>query len=175
MSRLSKFAALLFTALILGGCGFHLRQSAALPPSMQRLHLDVSGGGSLQRDLARSLVASGVDVQDNSGPGVAELRVPQAQFSTNTLTVSGLSRVTEYTVSYHVNFDVVGADGKLLLAPQDIEMSRNYSYDATNTVGNSAQVEQIQQSLNDDMVQAVLFRLQAAARRGDPAASSSAR
>lgn len=169
MSRLLKLTAPLLAALILGGCGFHLRQSVALPASMQHLHLDVSGGGSLQRELARSLVASGVDVQEESGPGIAELRIPQAQFSTNTLTVSGLSRVTEYTVSYHVDFDVVGADGKLLLAPQNIEMSRNYSYDATNTVGNSAQVEQIQQSLNDDMVQAIQFRLQAAARRGGAA------
>lgn len=170
MSRLLKPTVLL-AALILGGCGFHLRQSASLPPSMHRMHLDVSGGGSLQRDLTRSLVASGVDVEEKGGPGIAELHVPQALFSTNMLTVSGLSRVTEYTVSYHVNFDVVGADGTLLLAPQNIQMSRNYSYDATNTVGNSAQVEQIQQSLNDDMVQAMLFRLQAAARRGDPAST----
>ena len=43
-------------------------------------------------------------------------------------------------------------------------MSRDYSYDATNTIGNQAQVEEIQRSLNDDMVQAILFRLQAAGR-----------
>ena len=39
---------------------------------------------------------------------------------------------------------------------------REYSYDATNTVGNAAQVEALQGSLHDDMVQAILFRLQAA-------------
>jgi LPS-assembly lipoprotein len=44
---------------------------------------------------------------------------------------------------------------------QRIDMSREYSYDASNTIGNASQVEEIQRSLNDDMVQAILFRLQA--------------
>jgi LPS-assembly lipoprotein len=43
-------------------------------------------------------------------------------------------------------------------------MSREYSYDAGNTIGDESQVQEIQRSLNDDMVQAILFRLQAASK-----------
>ena len=62
-----------------------------------------------------------------------------------------------------------------VLPQQRIDMSREYSYDASNTVGNASQVEEIQRSLHDDMVQAILFRLQAAAQHpaSAPAAAAS--
>jgi LPS-assembly lipoprotein len=175
MNRLFR-ASLLVSSLALSACGFHLRQSAALPTSMQHLHLTVNGGGDLQRNLVRALEDSGVTVEDESGPGVAELKIPVAQFSTDTLSVSGGARVTEYTVRYQVDFQVDDGNGQALVPQQRIDMSRDYSYDATNTVGNTAQVEEIQRSLNDDMVQAILFRLQAAGRHqlAEPAAATSA-
>jgi LPS-assembly lipoprotein len=54
-------------------------------------------------------------------------------------------------------------------------MSREYSYDASNTVGNESQVQELQRSLNDDMVQAILFRLQAASKHqlAEPASAAS--
>ncbi|OOG57372.1 LPS assembly lipoprotein LptE [Rhodanobacter sp. C03] len=157
---------LLMSVLAVTACGFHLRQSAALPPSLQRIHLTVSGGGEFPRMLSRALETSGVTVEDNSGPGIAELHVPMAAFGTDSLSNGGYVRITEYSVHYQVKFDVTGHDGQSLVPPQTINMSREYSYDAANTVGNASQVEQIQHSLNDDMVQAILFRLQAAGKHG---------
>ena len=164
--RLFQASLLLMSALAVAACGFHLRKSAALPPSMQRIHLTVSGGGEFPRMLSRALEVAGVTVEDNSGPGIAELRVPMAAFGTDTLSNGGYVRITEYSVHYQVRFDVAGPDGNVLIPPQNINMSREYSYDATNTVGNASQVQQIQHSLNDDMVQAILFRLQAAGKHG---------
>ncbi|MGN2246366.1 LPS assembly lipoprotein LptE [Frateuria sp. GZRR35] len=175
MNRLFR-ASLLLCTLALSACGFHLRQSAALPTSMQRMHLTVSGAGSLQRDLARALEDSGVTIEDQGGEGIAELKIPVAAFSTDTLSVSGGARVTEYSVHYQVRFEVDDSNGQSLVAQQRIDMSRDFSYDALNTVGTDAQVEEIRRSLNDDMVQAILFRLQAAGRHSmaEPAAASSA-
>ncbi|MEI7037316.1 LPS assembly lipoprotein LptE [Fulvimonas yonginensis] len=175
MNRLLR-APLLAAVLVLSACGFHLRQSAALPASMQRMHLSVNGGGDLQRNLARALESSGVTLEDEGGPGIAELKIPVAQFSTDMLSVSGGARVTEYAVNYQVRFEVDDGAGQPLVPQQRIDMSRSYSYDARNTVGNEAQVEEIRRSLNDDMVQAILFRLQAAAQhpQAAPAAASSA-
>src|SRR5690349_13248973 len=143
---------------------------------MQRVHLSVSGGGELQRSLARALEESGIALEDEGGPGVAELKVPVAAFDTDTLSVSGGARVTEYTVRYQVRFEVDDSNGRALVPQQRIDMSRDFSYDATNTIGTDAQVEEIRRSLNDDMVQAILFRLQAAGRhqQAAPAAASSA-
>jgi LPS-assembly lipoprotein len=164
MSRPLQVSLLLLCGLALGACGFHLRRSAALPPSMQHVHLAIDGGGDLQRNLARTLVASGIAVEDESGPGVAELAVTTAHFSTDSLSINGAARVTEYAVRYHVEFNVKDGSGNLLIPSQHIDMSREYSYNAGDTVGSSAEVEELQRSLSDDMVQAILFRLQAAAK-----------
>jgi len=62
----------------------------------------------------------------------------------------------------------------VVIPPQNISMQREYSYDATNTIGNASEVTEIQRSLNEDMVQAILFRLQAASKHPTiPAAASS--
>lgn len=175
--RSLQAALLLVSALALAACGFHLRRNAALPSSMQRVHLVVNGGGDLQRILARALRSAGATVEDSRGPGIAELNVPVARFSTDTLTAGGYVRITEYAVHDEVQFNVVDAEGRMLVAPQTINMSRQFSYDATDTVGNASQVQEIQRSLNDDMVQAILFRLQAVGRHplGAPANASSTR
>lgn len=162
-SRLLQ-AVLLLSVLALSACGFHLRANATLPVAMQRVHVTVNGGSDFQRSLTRALRTSGAIVEDEGGPGIAELRVPTASFSNDTLSAGGYARITEYAVHYQVRFSVAAADGTVLVPQQQIDMQREYSYDATNTVGNASQVQEIQRSLNDDMVQAILFRLQAAGK-----------
>ncbi|GAA0257538.1 LPS assembly lipoprotein LptE [Rhodanobacter caeni] len=165
---------MLLLATVITACGFHLRQTAALPASMQRVHLDMRGG-DFQRSLTRALQHSGVTVEDESGPGIAELRVPVASFSTDQVSAGGYVRITEYAIRYEVRFDMVDGAGTTLVPTQTITMSREYSYDARNTIGDASQVQEIQRSLNDDMVQAILFRLQAAGKHqlAAPAAASS--
>jgi len=175
--RLFQASLLMLSALALAACGFHLRQSAAVPPAMKRVHLTVSGGvgSDLQRALSRALQVSGVTIEDNGGPGIAELNVPTAAFGTETLTLGGYSLITEYAVRYQVRFEVTDPKGKTLVPMQGISLSREYSYDATQTIGNASEVQQIQGSLIADMVQAIMFRLQAANKRelaAPPAAGS---
>lgn len=168
-SRWWRAAGLLLAACAISACGFHLRQSAALPSGMQRVHVVVNGNNALQQRLMRALQISGAEVEDQAGAGIAELWVPVAAFSTETLSAGGYARVSEFAVHYQVQFQVGDGSGRTLVAQQRIDMSREYSYDATNTVGNASQVQAIEQGLNDDMVQAILFRLQAAARKAAPA------
>ena len=175
--RVVQASMLLAAAFALTACGFHLRENVTLPPSMQHVHLDVSGHGDFERHLARTLETSGVNVVDKSGPGVAELRAPVVRFGGESLTAGGYVRITEAAVRLHVEFDVVDAAGQVLVPKQTIDMSREYSYDATDAVGNASQVEALQKSLSDDMVQAILFRLQAAGKHemAEPATASSVR
>ncbi|MGF6494889.1 LPS-assembly lipoprotein [Luteibacter sp. 621] len=157
-----RIALAIAATALLGACGFHLRQSAALPAGMEKVHLTVVGGGRLERELSRALGNSNATVVDKPGAGIAELAITQNSFRTDSLTVSGTARVTEYAVRYHVEFNAKGPDGTLLVAPQQVDMSREFSYDATNTIGTAAQTEELQRSLIGDMVQSILFRLQAA-------------
>ncbi|HEV7775707.1 MAG TPA: LPS assembly lipoprotein LptE [Luteibacter sp.] len=176
MIAMFRVSLLVAVIAMLSACGFHLREGVKLPPAMQRIHLSISGNGELDRQMRRALQGSGVTVEDHSGNGIAELVVTSAAFRTDTLTISGSARVTEYAVRYHVDFYVKDANAETVVAPQSIDMSREFSYDAQNTIGTAAQTEELQRSLIGDMVQSILFRLQAAekhAEEGHPAASSS--
>lgn len=156
---------ILLSALALAGCGFHLRQNVSLPLSMHTMHLTVAGSSDFERMLARSLEVNGVDVVDDSGDGVAEFKVPVAAFSTDSLSNGGYVKITETAIHYHVEFQVDDHAGVPLLAQQRVDMQREYSYDASDTVGNASQVNALEKSLKQDMVQAILFRLQAAAKQ----------
>ncbi len=156
-----RYPLLLLAVLALAGCGFHLRRSAQLAPALQRMHLDISGGGALQRELSTALRLSGVTLEPAGGAGIATLRIPVNAFSTQALTLTGYARVSEYSVHYDVQFEVLGADGKLLIPLQRIHMARSFTFDQTQVIGSAGQQAQIQRSLVDDMVQAILMRLQA--------------
>jgi LPS-assembly lipoprotein len=160
--RSLRIAALVSIASLVSACGFHLRQSAALPPGMKKIHLTVSGGGKLERELTRALENSDVTIVDKPSVDAAELAVTSNTFRTDSLTVSGTARVTEYAVRYHVDFNAKAGDGTVIIPSQAVDMSREFSYDATNTIGTASQTEELQRSLIGDMVQAILFRLQAA-------------
>jgi len=160
--RSLRVAAVVSLAALVSACGFHLRQSAALPPGMQKIHLTVSGGGKLERELTRALENSDVTVVDKPAVDAAELAITSNTFRTDSLTVSGTARVTEYAVRYHVDFNAKAGDGTVLIPSQSVDMSREFSYDATNTIGTASQTEELQRSLIGDMVQSILFRLQAA-------------
>jgi LPS-assembly lipoprotein len=173
MNRLLK-PLLLLPVLALVACGFHLRGSAALPHGMERVHITVGGGGDLQRKMARALLASNVVVEKESGTGIAELHIPVQNFSIQTLTVNGVAQVTEYAIHYHVLFNAQDGMGKTIIPGESIDMQREYSYNVGQPVGTQAQVEAIQGSLVDDMVQAILFRLQAVRKNGEEAAVKAA-
>jgi LPS-assembly lipoprotein len=142
-----------------------------LPKGMERVHITVGGGGDFQRKLARALLASNVTVEDKGGPGIAELHVPAQNFNVQVLTVSGAAQVTEFAVRFHVVFTASDANGKSLVPMESIDLQREYSYDASQPVGSQSQMEQIQASLIDDSIQALLFRLQAVAKHGEAAAA----
>ncbi|HKT28942.1 LPS assembly lipoprotein LptE [Dyella sp.] len=171
MNRMLKIV-LLLPMLALAACGFHLRGSAALPPGMQRVHLTVGGGGDFQRKLARALLASNVTLEDKSGPGIAELHVPAQNFTVQSLTINGAAQVTEFAVRFHVVFTATNPEGKVIVPDQAIDLQREFSYDASQPVGTQSQMEQIQGSLTDDAIQALLFRLQAVAKNGETAAAN---
>lgn len=159
--RLLPIAAL----ALLAGCGFQLRESAALPAGMQQIHISVSGSADLADQLERELIQSGAKIVDKAGPGVAELKVV-ARFDTRALTVSTYAKVSEFSVSYHSEFEAIGPDGKRLLAPQSVDMQREFTYDRTQALGTATREEQIRASLVTDMARAILRRLQAAHQPG---------
>lgn len=152
--------------LALAACGFHLRPQPTLPAPLKRVHVAIADPASaLNRDLPRALERSGATVEPESGDGIAELRFPIVTFATEALSVGATARVREYTIRYHVEFDAVDSAGTVVVPPQTIELSRDFTFDETLALGVASEEEELRKTLQRDMVAAILRRLEAVGRR----------
>ncbi|HET6546794.1 MAG TPA: LPS assembly lipoprotein LptE [Rhodanobacteraceae bacterium] len=158
-------AGMVLFVSLLGGCGFHLRSEARLPASMQRVHVEIADRFSpLARDLEKALGRSGAEVVDTVEPGVAVMKFTANSISTDVQSVGGNARANEYVIRHHVEFDVEDAAGTLLLPKQVIELSRDFTFDASQALGIAAEQDVLTRELERDMVQTILRRLEALAR-----------
>ena len=162
------FAVLALLAVLLAGCGFHMRKEVELPASMKKVHIVIGDPASpLAKDLAKALPRSGTEVVAETGPDVAIMNISANAFSTDVLSVSAGARANEYSLRYHVEFEVLNAAGTSLLPKQTIELSREFTFDSTQTLGLAAETDLLTQELERDMVQTILRRLEALARAGN--------
>lgn len=162
------FALCIAGSLLLAGCGFHLRRSAALPPAMaQRVYLNVNGGGAFARSLAAALRASKVEVLDAPAADAATLDVPTAAFTSRLLT-SGYQKVGEYNIGMHVEFKLSDGSGTTLIPVQTLDLSHEFAVDQTQFSAITSETESIRRSLVREMTDAVMRRLEAHAHDGTP-------
>ena len=151
--------------LALSACGFHPRAELKLPESVGPIAVQTSDPYSpLGLELAATLERAGVGGAPE-GARSASLRIGDEIWSTKPLSVDELARVREYITRYRVQFSLVDADGKVLVAPQTLELSREYTYDITASAGSPAEQELIQRELRHDMQRAILRRLYVVLRR----------
>ncbi len=178
LNRVLQLAVCAGVLLALGGCGFHLRRSAALPAPMQRqVYLTVSGGGEFARSMAQALRAGKVDVLDAPAAGVPTLAIPVAAFSSRLLGGTGYQQVGQYAVGFHVEFKLTAADGTLLVPLQTVDLAHEFAIDQTQFSAIASETQAIQRSLVREMTDAVMRRLEAHAHPRHvvaPAAAASA-
>jgi LPS-assembly lipoprotein len=164
-----RLVVLALFAALLCACGFHLRSEAQLPAAMQSLAIEGADALSpMGRDLRKALTRSGVRVVDAGAEPTAVLRIASNQFRTDVLSVGSNARANEYTIRYHVEFDVIGPGGSPLLAKQTLELSRDFTFDASQALGIAAEQDLLTEELQREMVQSILRRLEASGREGAP-------
>ena len=162
-----SLALIAMLILPLAACGFHLRREAQLPASMQRMHIEIADASSvLAKGLAKALPRSGVQVVDAAGADVAVMNISTNTLSTDVLSVGGNARATEYALRYHVEFSVDDSAGTAIVPKQTIELSRDFTFDASQALGVAAETDLLTRELQQDMVQAILRRLEARSKAG---------
>jgi LPS-assembly lipoprotein len=154
-----RLALILVSAALLAACGFHPRAQLQLPASVGPISVQTSDPYSpLGLELATALERSGA-IAPAEGQASAMLKITGEAWDTKPLSVDQFARVREYITRYKVDFVLADAEGKLLIDPQSIELSREYTYDINASAGSPAEQELIQRELRRDMEAAVLRRL----------------
>lgn len=156
MIRLPRLALLLLPAIVLGGCGFQLRGSYAMPAFLTAVTVQVPRNSE---ELARELKLAFERVEVDAGGGDLVLEVTREVRTRQTATVDSRAKAAEYTLVYAVDWRLVGADGRALSPLQPLILRRSYQYDATNVVGKNIEEETLVQELRRDAARQIVRQL----------------
>ncbi len=154
---------LIFTilfALLISGCGFHLRGAQPLPPALQTIHIQTPEPyGEFTSILKRNLNATGIHIAKT--PQAVNLRILSSQLSNTNPTIGASSQARVYTFTYTAVFDLADRKGKTILPPQTVASSRNLTLNANQILGSNDQLTLLTRELEQDVVNKIYNRLTA--------------
>ncbi len=160
-----RFFAISAALLSLAACGFHMRGEVHLPPGLQRVRVEIADPFSpLKRDLEAALRRGGATVEESPGDGVADVVISAVSLAPVARSVGANAYVNEFSMVYHVEVQISDGANKVVIPKQVIEQSREFTFDQTQAIGTTAEQDEIKKEMERDMVQAILRKVDAAAK-----------
>jgi LPS-assembly lipoprotein len=158
-----KFA-LVATALLLGGCGFHLQGRQPMPAAFAYTFVDTRDEQTdFVQDLRKALIANDVKVIRTKGSSGATIAVHEDVLTERILSVSARNIPTEYELTYRVKFSVLSA-GQTLIDNEEISATRDISFDEAQLLAKEREQEILSGALARDLVALVMRRIAALPR-----------
>jgi LPS-assembly lipoprotein len=155
---LFQLLALLFTAVLLAGCSFHLRGQAGMP--FNTLYLDAANSNSpFIKELRRNLKANKVKLVNTAAQADVVLNIVSEFPDKQILTLSSSGRVNEFQLFYHVSVRAYDLKQQDWIPAEEFVMHRDFPYDDNNVLAMEAEETLLYQSMRTDMVQQIVRRL----------------
>jgi LPS-assembly lipoprotein len=156
----------------LGGCGFALKRVQPLPFRSMALQ-GFAGNSGMAIELARTLDAAGVAVVETSAQAAALASPNEGQPLAGHLIFEALNDQQEQTAASttayrqirdmglrtRLRFRVLRADGSVLLAPTDLQLSRILPYNEKDALARQDEFESIHKAMQTDLIEQVMRRL----------------
>lgn len=158
-----RAACVLALSVMLSACGFQLRGAngqASLP--FKTIYIGVAESSPLGIELRRYIRASGdtVIVSDQKA-AEATIAVLSESRERATLSLNTQGRIREYSLYYKLRFRVHDNTGKELLAPTEIILKRDISFNESQVIAKEKEEEMLYRDMQSDIVQQILRRLAA--------------
>jgi len=149
-------------ALLMAGvaaCGFQLQGRTKLPERLSLAHIDtVDEYSAFTRALRDGLESSGARLTTDRALASAVVRVLEDRTGQQVLSVSARNTPREFEVFYEIRY-AVESQGREILAPQRLRLTRDYSYDETALLAKQREEELLRETLARELSALVLRRL----------------
>ena len=172
-TRVLRSAVLVLLALGLAGCGFHLRDSLALPEDTPPVQVvSTTPFSELATILERNLRNAGApvvtreQVQADPGMAVARLDIMSERWGDLPIAIDERGRAQEFSLRYATVFAFRLADGTELVPQQSVELARDYVSPPVNATGTSTEREILADELRREMAASILRRVDSVVRAG---------
>jgi len=155
----------LLLAAILAGCGFRLVGERDLPQLLEQVHIDLIAPyrvsePPLETSLRALLARRGAKVSDRRGAGITEIRLSNLSTVRETLSIGIDGKALEFALVTGVDYEV-RRDGEVLVAPDHLEVVRDFSFNAQQVLAKEAEEERLRRYIQTEMAELILLRLEA--------------
>lgn len=156
----SAMTLLTSMAFLLAGCGFHLRGTPPLPPSIHEVGIQSSQPyGPLTLELTQILNAMHIQVTPLTQHPPLVLVVDDETFTSNTTTQSASSSTQQYIMYYTVVYHLADGKGNTIYGPKTIRVSEPYSVNQNQVLSTGSVEQSIQQELEQEAVYQIIQQL----------------
>src|SRR5690606_19066009 len=146
-------------ALALCACGFQLQGRTKLPAPLSTTYVQAEDEQSdFVVNLRKALIASGARLTARSSEAKSTVDILEDRVTERVLSVSASNIPREYELTYTVRF-AVRADGNDLLPPQEVAVTRDYSFDERALLAKEHEEAILREALARDLVGIVMRRL----------------
>lgn len=160
-----RLALLAGLSLLLAGCGFTLVGSRPLPPVLDRVFVDVEqpyqvSEPPVETALRARLGQRGANVVSKAEQAETRLRLWDLVERRETLSLGTDGKALEYRLVFSARYEVRRGE-RLLLAPELLSVSRDYSFQPNRILAKEAEEAQLREFLQGEMAELLLLRLEA--------------
>lgn len=160
MKRYLSNFVVVFSLIILVGCGFHLRGAVQLPDSLKTIHIDgLSTKRGVGLTLKQNLISNGIIVVNSYETGSAVLKVLDNEFERRVLSVGSDAKVREYELHGLIRYSVIDANQQTVIEAEEVEAQRDFQFDQDDVLGKSEEEELLRDQLDQQLVRAIMRRL----------------
>ncbi len=141
-------------ALLLAGCGFRPAGTLALDRLSNTQIEDLTGRSEVAFELAQRLDLEARGRQEDA-PAL-RLRILEERYDERPLTITSGARVGEFELITTLRFDLLGADGAVLLPPQTLTTDALYLRDQGQLLGSREEARTLKSEMRDRLARRVL-------------------
>lgn len=151
---------ILLLAAIIAGCGFQLRgtQGGNLP--YKTMFIALPETADVRVWLERYIRATGgTEIVGTAKQAEASFQQLADSRQKTILSVNAQGRVREYRLQLSYSFRVVNNKGQEIIAPNEINLSRDITYDDSNVLAKELEENLLWRDMNNDLVNQIMRRL----------------
>lgn len=167
MRPLLLLLIMLFTAMMLAACSFHLRGQAGMPFST--LYLETANPNTpFTKELRRNLEVNKVKLVDTAKQADVVLDIVSETPDKQILTLDASGRVNEYELFYRVSMRAFDLKKQEWIPAEEFMMHRDFPYDYNSILAMEAEEDLLYQSMRTEMVQQIIRRLSRSKPQSQP-------
>ena len=144
----------------LAACGFHLRGSAGSDLPYASMYIALPETAEVRVWLERYLRGStNTTVSDDAKTATVTFQQLSDGRDKSILSIDARGRVREYRLQMRYRFRLVDAQGREIVAPQEISMNRDKTYDDSQVLSKSMEENLLWRDMTNDLVNQIMRRL----------------